>query len=313
MNWDKTRVLVVGDVMLDRWIYTKKTRVSPEAPIPIVEQQEYFAELGGAGNALRHLNNLSSASHFLIGVRGADSSGSEMITLEGLEVGQMNLLVDPLRRTTVKERFFVDGLPIFRRDIEDVSFLHQTMEMKILEEVTHQIEDYEVLLLSDYAKGLLSEPLITSLLSLARDKNKLVVSDPGLGRVACFAGCDVIKPNAKEWQEFVERHQDEHEALAWLFSLGTKYVVVTHGKSGITCFSESDQVLVPPIYQINAVDVTGAGDSVAAMISLIVGSGDVLVNFLDTLNQVGGLTVAQNRTLLPKIKDGLPNNNSVIL
>lgn len=301
MNWDKTRVLVVGDVMLDRWVYMKKTRVSPEAPIPIVEQQEYFTELGGAGNALRHLNNLSSANHFLIGVRGSDLPGAEMIALEGLEVGQMDLMVDPLRRTTVKERFFVDGLPIFRRDIEDVSALHQTIEMKILEEATRRIENYEVLLLSDYAKGLLSQSLITNLLSLARDKNKLVVSDPGLGRVAFFAGCDVIKPNAKEWQGFVESRQDEHEALAWLFSLGTKYVVVTHGKSGITCFSESNQVLVPPIDQIDAIDVTGAGDSVAAMISLIVGSGEKLVDFLDTLNQVGGLTVAQNRTSLPKI------------
>ena len=313
MNWDRTRVLVVGDVMLDRWIYTKKTRVSPEAPIPIVEQQEYFAELGGAGNALRHLNNLSSASHYLIGVRGADSSGSEMVALEGLEVDQMNLMIDPLRRTTVKERFFVDGSPIFRRDIEDVSFLHHTMEIKILEEVTRRIENYEVLLLSDYAKGLLSESLITSLMSLSRDKNKMVVSDPGLGRVAFFAGCDVIKPNAKEWHEFVDSRQDEHEALTWLFALGTKYVVVTHGKSGITCFSESNQVLVPPIEQVDAIDVTGAGDSVAATISLILGSKENLVDFLDTLNQVGGLTVAQNRTSLPKIKGGLPNNNSVIL
>ncbi|MDP1720697.1 MAG: PfkB family carbohydrate kinase [Candidatus Nanopelagicaceae bacterium] len=301
MNWDNARVLVVGDVMLDRWIYMKKTRISPEAPIPIVEEQEYFAELGGAGNALRHLNNLSRADHFLIGMRGPDTVGDEMTSLKGLNAGQMDLVIDPSRRTTVKERVYIDGEPIFRKDSEDVTSLNQETEAEIVREVSNRIENCEVLLLSDYAKGLLTETLIASLLSLAKARKKPVVSDPGLGRVAFFAGCDVIKPNAKEWQEFVQNHRDEAEALAWLFSRGTKCVVVTHGKNGITYFSAGQSVVAAPADEIDAVDVTGAGDSVAAIVSLVVGSGKELVDYLDMLNQVGGLTVAQSRTSLPKI------------
>lgn len=279
----------------------KETRISPEAPIPIVEQQEYFAELGGAGNALRHVNNLSKADHFLIGIRGLDSVGAEIGSLKSLDADHVDLIIDPSRRTTVKERFYIDGLPVFRKDAEDTVPLNQEMEDEIVREVSIRIQNCEVLLLSDYAKGLLTESLIASLLMIAKAQGKPVVSDPGLGRVAFFAGCDVIKPNAKEWQEFVQSRRDENEALAWLFSLGTRFVVVTQGKNGIICFSEGERVVVAPVGEIDAVDVTGAGDSVAAAISLIVGSREQLAHNLTTLNQVGGLTVAQHRTSLPNI------------
>ncbi len=279
----------------------KQTRISPEAPIPIVEEQEYFAELGGAGNALRHLSNLSKAHHFLIGIRGPDSVGDEMASLKGLNAGQMDLMIDPARRTTVKERVYIDGLPIFRKDSEDVTPLNQEIEAEILLVVSNRIEDFDVLLLSDYAKGLLTQTLVTSLLSLAKVRKKPIVSDPGLGRVAFFAGCDVIKPNEKEWKEFVQTRQDEAEALDWLFAHGTQFVVVTHGKNGISCFSAGQSIVAAAADEIEAVDVTGAGDSVAAIVSLIVGSGKKLVDYLDKLNQVGGLTVAQTRTSLPKI------------
>ena len=301
MNQDNIRVLVVGDVMLDRWIYMKKTRISPEAPIPIVEEQEYFAELGGAGNALRHLNNLSKANHFLIGMRGLDADGVEMTSLKGSNARQMDLMIDPSRRTTVKERVYVDGVPTYRKDSEDVTSLNQVMEVEIVDAVRNRIDDCEVLLLSDYAKGLLTESLVVNLMAIAKAKGKPVVSDPGLGRVAFFAGCDVIKPNAKEWQEFVQSRRDENEALAWLFSLGTRFVVVTQGENGIICFSESERLIAAPVGEIEALDVTGAGDSVAAAISLIVGSGQQIDHHLTTLNQVGGLTVSQHRTSLPKI------------
>lgn len=301
MNWDETRVLVVGDVMLDRWIYMKKTKISPEAPIPIVVQQEYFAEIGGAGNALRHLNNLSRAEHSLIGLRGQDPSGVEVATLCSSKVEHINLIIDSDRKTTVKERFFIDGEPIFRRDSEDVIPLSQEIENKIVLGISNQIGDFKVLLLSDYAKGILSESFIANLLHLAKTRNIPVVSDPALGRVALFAGCDVIKPNAKEWQEFVQIHRNENEALTWLFSRGTKFVIVTNGKHGITLFSNSKTLSASPISEISAVDVTGAGDSVAAAISLIVGSGEPLIDNLDILNNVGGLTVGQNRTVLPNI------------
>ena len=210
-------------------------------------------------------------------------------------------MIDPSRRTTVKERVYIDGVPIFRKDSEDVISLNHEMEAEIIKEVSNRIDDFDVLLLSDYAKGLLTETLIVDLLLLAKVRKKPIVSDPGLGRVGFFVGCDVIKPNAKEWQEFVQTHRDETEALAWLFSQGTIFVVVTHGKNGITCFSEGQQVVAAPADEIDAVDVTGAGDSVAAIVSLIIGSGKEFVDYLDTLNRVGGLTVAQSRTSLPKI------------
>lgn len=301
MTWNETRVLVVGDVMLDRWIYMRKTKLSPEAPVPIVVQQEYFAEIGGAGNAFRHLRNLSRAEHSLIGVRGQDPSGVEVASLGSSNVENINIIIDSGRKTTVKERFFIDGEPIFRRDNEDVMPLSQEIENKVVFEISNRLEHFKVLLLSDYAKGMLSKSLITNLLHLAKTKNVPIVTDPGLGRLALFAGCDVIKPNAKEWQDFVLSHRNKSEALNWLFSRGTKFVIVTTGKHGVTLFSNSKTLSVPPIREISAVDVTGAGDSVAAAISLIIGSGERLIENLGILNSVGGLTVGQNRTVLPKL------------
>jgi len=301
MNWNETRVLVVGDVMLDRWIYLKKTRISPEAPIPIVVLQESFTEIGGAGNALRHLNNLSNANHFLIGIRGQDTNGIEMISLAGSNFEYFNLIIDSGRRTTVKERLYIDGIPILRRDSEDVNHLSQKTETVVTREVSNRIDDCDVLLLSDYAKGMLSKSLIESLLHLAKSKNVPIVSDPGLGRVSFFAGCEVIKPNAKEWQEFVQSCTDEDEALSLLFSSGTQFIIVTNGKEGITCFSKGQTLRAAPFNEISAVDVTGAGDSVAAAISLIIGSGQRIVDNLDRLNEVGGMTVGQSRTILPKM------------
>mgnify|MGYP001612999550 CR=1 FL=1 len=301
MSWNSARVLVVGDLMLDRWVYTVKTRISPEAPIPIIEQWEHFAELGGAGNALRHLENLSTGPHVLISVRGPDPSGEEIVSLAEKLSSRIHLLIDPLRRTTTKERFFIDGVPVYRRDSEDLKHLSDELEESVIERVAELIEQFDVLLLSDYAKGLFSDSLIQDLLMLARAHQIPIVSDPGFGRVAAFAGCDVIKPNSKEWQEYVGNEGSEDVALGKLFAAGTGSVLVTHGKRGVQLLTPSFQMWAHPQEELEALDVTGAGDSVAAAVSLIVGSGLETKEHLDALNKIGGLVVSQNRTILPKI------------
>jgi len=302
MNWNNIRVLVLGDVMLDRWIYTSKIRVSPEAPIPIVNQQEYFSEMGGAGNVLRHLNNLSLANHHLIGVCGVDQVAAELKTLEGLDSRQIHFITDSSRSTTLKERFFIDDIPLYRKDIEEVHDLSKNVESEVLQQAKDIIKDFSVLLLSDYAKGVLSKTLIQELLDLAKRENKPVVCDPGFGRIALFVGCDIIKPNAIEWQEYVATKESEKIALDALFAGGTRCVIITDGKNGIRYFVQGNESRAIPVKAIDVVDVTGAGDSLAAVISLIVGAGLDLVNYLDILNEVGGQSVLQNRTSLPNLQ-----------
>ncbi len=301
MNWDNAKVLVLGDVMLDSWVYTAKTRISPEAPIPVVEQREYFAELGGAGNAVRHLENLSKGPHGLVGFRGSDAPGQEVARLAERLSSKVHLTVDPLRRTTVKERFFIDGLPVFRKDSEDIDQYSDELEKVMIEQVANMIGEFDALLLSDYAKGLFSDTLIQSVLAMAKTNQIPVVSDPGFGRVAAFAGCDVIKPNSREWQEYVGEDRSEDAALAELCAAGTVCVLVTHGKKGVQFLTPGFQSWASPEKGLEALDVTGAGDSVAAAISLMIGSGMELREHLEILNNIGGLAVSQNRTILPKI------------
>jgi rfaE bifunctional protein kinase chain/domain len=301
MLFNNIKVLIVGDVMLDRWVYLKKTKNSPEAPVPVVEELNRFSQLGGAANALRHLNNLSSGEHFLIGLGGNDLTAAEIAEAQGLLSKQMALVIDSSRKSTLKERYLVDSVPFFRRDDETVSDISSDIAKNVVAEVINRISKFDVLLLSDYSKGLLSSSVIEAILELAANHNLPVVSDPGLGRVGDFLGSTVIKPNAIEWKVFVETKSSETAAIAELFSGGTKNIVITNGKNGIRHITEKFDIIAAPGKEIDAVDVTGAGDSIAAAVSLLVGSKHSIKSNLQFLNMVGGLTVSQVRTELPNL------------
>ena len=116
MKPSKKSVLVVGDVMLDKWVYLRSVRTSPETDVPIVRLVEEFTEVGGAGNALRHLVNLSTGRHQFIGVIGHDSSGQNLLEASKSIKANAQFVVDDKRETTVKERYFLDSVPIFRHD-----------------------------------------------------------------------------------------------------------------------------------------------------------------------------------------------------
>lgn len=301
MRLTKKSVLVVGDVMVDKWMYLKALRTSPEANVPVVCVEKMFSELGGAGNALRHLSNLSEGEHELVGVIGDDSIGRELILLSQSERSAMHLIVDPSRKTTLKERYSLEGQPIFRLDIEDLHDLNVEIESKLFAQITRSMSGKNAVLISDYAKGVLTKSLISRIILLAKELKIPTISDPGLGRIELHAGCDVIKPNNKEWEIFIKEIGSEQEGFSYLFSKGTKFVVITQGEKGIRIVGETLDVFRSAESVSEFTDVTGAGDSVAAILSLLTDSNGLLPEHLQILNIIGAKTVSEMRTELPFI------------
>lgn len=303
LRLNKKSVLVIGDVMLDKWVYLKALRTSPEANVPIVHAAREFSELGGAGNALRHLSNLSDGAHELVGVVGDDSIGRELTLLSQSESSAIHLIVDPKRKSTLKMRFFLEDLPIFRHDIETIDDLEENIEIELFSQVKKSMPGKNAVLISDYAKGVLTKNLISDIISLARELEIPTISDPGLGRIEFHAGCEVIKPNNREWNLYIKEMGSEQEAFLFLFSRGTKFVVITQGDKGIRIVGREMDVFGTAESVGNLADVTGAGDSVAAILSLLTGAHGLVPEHLPVLNKIGAKTVSAMRTELPKIAE----------
>lgn len=301
MKINEKSVLVIGDVMVDEWVYLEKVKLSPEANVPVVRESAAFAQLGGAANAVRHLENLSGKSHELLGLIGDDNAG---VTLTDLSLGidsKVQLVTEAARKSTQKIRYFLDDLQIFRKDVEDTFEISTETENILKKIIAEGIERHNAVLISDYAKGVASKGIVSFLIEQCKKMNKPIISDPGFGRLGLFAGCDVIKPNKMEWDYFVTQIGNENDAVDHLIAKGTRYIFVTQGVNGIRLIGRDLDLIKPIEKTIEQVDVTGAGDSVAAALSLLYQTENNLDKLLIKLNQVGSSTVSQIRTELPTL------------
>jgi len=298
-SWNNAKVLIIGDVMLDKWTYHLKTRISPEAPIPVVKEEYFQSELGGAGNALRHLNFLSNQNHELLTVIGDDQAGLDLREVAKRSRSKIHWVQDYSRKTTVKERFFLNDDLIFRKDTEAVENVSVLVEAEIIDILKSIANKFDVILLSDYAKGVLSQNLIQQIREISRSLNIPTVVDPGLGRVQFYKGCTFIKPNLIEWTEYIESSGGEAEGLKLMFEQGTQSVLITQSSQGLRYITPIVDSTKVPRDAIEVVDVTGAGDSLAAALSLLIGEGSSIIDCLEILNEIGANTVRQSKTQLP--------------
>ena len=264
-----------------------------------MKEENSLSELGGAGNALRHLNFLSHKSHELLTVVGDDQSAQALREMANISKCIIHWVQDKSRETTIKERFFIDGNLMFRKDsegVEDISFQVESEMTEILKNIA---KNFDVILLSDYAKGVLSVSFIKQIREIASGLGIPTVVDPGLGRVHLYEGCTVIKPNLVEWNDYVALTGGEVEGLKLLFDRGTQNILVTQSSKGIRLISPSLDTTLAPRGAIEVVDVTGAGDSLAAALSLLIGEGFPISSCLEILNEIGASTVQQLNTQLP--------------
>lgn len=296
-NLKYARVLCIGDVILDHFHYGSVDRISPEAPIPVLKLEREDTMLGGAGNVVRNLVGLRSTVRFVT-VVGEDSNGREVERLVA-EEGIMDLpLVDVGRRTSSKARYLADGQQMLRTDRETVFPLNGELEAKLVVQAREAMVDCDAVILSDYAKGVLTDGAITQLIAAAKQASKVVIVDPKGSDYSRYRGADVITPNRRELFEAttMPTGSDDEVTLA-AQSLIDKFdfgaVLATRSKNGMTLLSANGTLSHLQAEAREVFDVSGAGDTVVATLAAALGAGADLEDAAVLANIAAGIVVGK--------------------
>ena len=297
------RGMVVGDVMLDRFVYGSVQRISPEAPIPVVAVQRTADMPGGAGNVVRNLAALGARST-LIGVIGADA-WAESLSTQFAHVPSVHarLVVDPSRQTTVKTRFVAEGQQVLRADRETRQPLSAEVEARLLVEYESALSEADIVILSDYGKGVLSDSVAGATISKARAAGKIVIVDPKSKTFAKYRGATVLTPNRHELEAAcgVECDTDEQVVMAArrLLREGIcDILVVTRGKDGMSVIPSADSAVHLRTMAREVFDVSGAGDTVAATMALGLAAGGTIEEACTLANIAAGIVVGKRGTAI---------------
>jgi D-glycero-beta-D-manno-heptose-7-phosphate kinase len=292
------RVLVVGDVMLDEYVWGEVRRISPEAPVPVVEMRRRTYMPGGAANTAANVVGLGGQA-LLGGVVGPDEHASRLSTALGQAgVDPRGLVVEDGRLTTAKTRIVAHSQQIARVDCEHRASLAPATEDALLRWVEEAMPRADACVLSDYAKGVVSHRLARQVIEMARRARRPVVVDPKGTDYAKYRGATVVKPNLHEVQQVVNRTvEGEADLLVagadLLGALGEGALLITRGALGMSLF-RGDR---PPMHISSAAravfDVTGAGDTVVATLALALGVGAPLEQAARLANYAAGVVVSK--------------------
>jgi D-beta-D-heptose 7-phosphate kinase/D-beta-D-heptose 1-phosphate adenosyltransferase len=290
-------VLTLGDVMLDEYVWGEVQRISPEAPVPVVQVQRRTHVPGGAANAAAGVAALGGRA-LLGGVVGADAHAErlrEAVREKGLETD--GLVVDPSRPTTTKTRVIAHSQQVVRTDAEDRSPLPRDVEATLLEWAAEHVPQVASVVLSDYAKGVVSPSLARRVIELGRTHGKPVVVDPKGTDYAKYSGATVMTPNAHDAGRAANVHVEEYEDLLEVARrlsavCDDTALLVTRGAAGMTLLTSDGPVdIAAEAHEVY--DVTGAGDTVVAVLAVALGAGMPLEEAVRLANAAAGLVVGK--------------------
>jgi rfaE bifunctional protein kinase chain/domain len=291
-------VAVLGDLMLDRFVWGVVSRISPEAPVPVVEVEREDFHLGGAANVARNLASLG-ARPLLFGVVGEDEPASQLRNaLRELGLSDEAVLQEGGRRTTVKTRIIAHSQQVVRTDWESIEDISGKTEKKALERIETLIAQSRAVVLSDYAKGALTPAVIERAIALAKAREIPVLVDPKLRRYRLYREVTLVTPNQVEAARFtglVVHSQEDVEAAAQaiLRDLQCEGVLVTRGEHGMSLFEAGRPPLHIPTSAREVFDVTGAGDTVIAAAALALAVGAGLPQAAELANRAAGIVVGK--------------------
>ncbi|WP_186155056.1 D-glycero-beta-D-manno-heptose-7-phosphate kinase [Burkholderia gladioli] len=286
-----SRVLVVGDVMLDRYWFGNVNRISPEAPVPVVHVQRQEERLGGAANVARNIVTLG-ANAGLLCVVGTDESGERIVGLLGESGVETHLERDAQLPTTIKLRVLAQQQQLLRVDFE-ASPQHEVL-LAGLARFDTLLPSHGVVLMSDYAKGGLTH--VTTMIAKARAAGLPVLVDPKGADWARYRGASLITPNRAELREVVGGWHSEDDLRARVrelrASLALDALLLTRSEEGMTLFSEAGELNVPALAR-EVFDVSGAGDTVIATVAAMLGAGLSLDAAVMLANRAAGIVVGK--------------------
>ncbi|MBL8471227.1 MAG: D-glycero-beta-D-manno-heptose-7-phosphate kinase [Rhodocyclaceae bacterium] len=297
----RTRILVVGDVMLDRYWFGEVSRISPEAPVPVVHVARTEERPGGAANVARNVAALGARAT-LLSVVGSDEAGQSLARLMAGEGIAASLHEDGDLNTTIKLRVIGRQQQLLRIDFENTPN-HEVLQAK-LAEFEQRIGDTDVLILSDYGKGGLAH--IAQMIQMARAAGVPVLVDPKGDDYQRYAGATLLTPNRSELRQVVGRWTDETDlarrAEALRQQLGLDGLLVTRSEEGMTLYRAGGAAHEPARAR-EVFDVSGAGDTVIATLAVMLGAGRELVEAMRIANLAAGIVVGKLGTAVASLAE----------
>jgi D-beta-D-heptose 7-phosphate kinase / D-beta-D-heptose 1-phosphate adenosyltransferase len=305
---DQASILVIGDIMMDRFISGDVLRISPEGPVPILRLCESRDTLGGAGNVARNLAALG-VNTFLISAVGRDEDGECIEKLLAAQKTIKSVLIrEGARRTTVKTRFLSQQQQLLRVDTETVSMIEKKSELEVMSAIREYLPRCGAMIISDYGKGFLSPGLLKEAIEFCREHGKTVLVDPKGLDYSVYRGADIVTPNLRELAEAtrlaIKGDGAVIEAARLLISaLGFHSVLVTRSNEGMSLIESSGKTAHFRSQAKEVFDVTGAGDTVIALLGAALSSGAPLGNAVEIANLAAGIVVGKIGTAVTYVSD----------
>ncbi|MDE6917489.1 MAG: bifunctional hydroxymethylpyrimidine kinase/phosphomethylpyrimidine kinase, partial [Lachnospiraceae bacterium] len=279
MEFEKKRVLVVGDLMVDEYITGKVGRISPEAPVPVLNYRATQRSAGGASNVALNMHAMGGKL-LVAGIAGADESGMWLREfLESASIGTEGIVAETGRMTTVKTRFATKAQQLLRVDREDNSPAQEGTQAKILDYIARHIGAWDAVVLSDYCKGVFDNPdFVRAIIRVCNENHVLVTVDSKSRSIEAFQHADFVKPNNLELENAVnvkilDAMSLDQAGWAYLERSGAKRIIVTRGAEGISIFERGSGRRDYASKAVQVFDVTGAGDTVISAVTLGLASG----------------------------------------
>lgn len=297
-NLSGKRVAVVGDMMLDRYFWGSVTRISPEAPVPVVEVESESTRLGGAANVANNIASLGGTP-FMVGVVGDDDSGKALtaIVAESGFPGD-GILVDPARPTTVKTRVIAHHQHVVRVDREVKHDIGEGVQSRLLDVLRRNAGTLDAIIIEDYNKGVVVKSLIKELVEFAKKNRIIITVDPKFNNFFEYKQVTVFKPNRKETEEALgvrlnDQTSVEQAGRTLLQRLEAENVLLTLGERGMTLVEGGGQMTHVPTAARKVADVSGAGDTVISTLTMMLAAGGSICEASMLANVAGGIVCGE--------------------
>ncbi len=297
-KFSEVKVLIVGDIMFDRYWGGNVSRISPEAPVPVVNLDKTSLLPGGAANVAANIAGLG-AKAYLVGVIGDDAEAkmfSNILVEANISAGFLVPLKN--RQTTVKTRIVAHNQHIVRIDQEDTHILSKEDEQLVLNKIETIINEVDIVIISDYAKGLITDNLAKRLITKVASLQKKILVDPKGKNYSKYNGATLLTPNQKEAVQATNLDEYEKEPVEksgkiLLENLSLEALLITRGEKGMTLFEKNKEIVHLEALARNVYDVTGAGDTVIAALAVMLASGADFKEAARIANISAGLVVEQ--------------------
>ena len=292
------RIAVVGDLMVDSYYWGTVSRVSPEAPVPVVDVVSESTRLGGAANVANNIQSLGGTP-ILIGLIGDDHPGQMFLDLmKQQNLNDEGIVKDSSRPTTIKTRVIAHSQHVVRIDQESKAECPEQLQHRIVDAVKYKIHEIDGVILEDYNKGVLTRDTINEIVAVARKYNKIVTVDPKFNNFFEYKNVTVFKPNKREAEEAIGMRirTDEEMTRAGeklLAALDAENILMTRGEEGMTLFEKSGGVSHVPSLAANVQDVSGAGDTVISTLTMALAGGATIHEAASLANCAASVVVEE--------------------